>query len=295
MHLWRTRKIHGLFLSSSVFHDPDRVTEEQLEVLRLLRCKGYTGYIHLRIMPGTSRHFIREAVKLADRVGVNLEVPNKSVFSELCPDKGGFKEAVLKRLEWIVHEVRQVRKKKGIQPKFGFAKAGMDTQMIVGAVDDNDWQFLEVTAWLYRELGLKRVYYSGFEPINQTPLERQKACPPTREYRLYQASFLLRDYGFEVRSFAKIVDEEGFLPNKDPKLALAEANSHMFPMDLNTAAYQELLQIPHVGSVTARRIMEARRNFKIKHSSDLERIVGASLTRRIRRYVDLKDKRLTDF
>ena len=294
MHLWRKRKICGLFLSSSVSKDPDYVTELQLDVLRTLRGMGYTGYIHLRLMPGVSYHYVKEAVELADRVGVNLEAPNKTVFDELCPNKGGFNEAILKRLTWITDETQRL-KREAVSLKFGYGRAGVDTQMIVGAVDDNDWQYLQVTEWLYKRHSLKRVYYSSFEPIAQTPLEKRKACPPSREHRLYQSSFLIRDYGFKADSFAPIVDDEGFLPNTDPKLALAKANNDMFPIDLNAATYFEMVQIPRVGPFTAKKILQVRNNFQIKCSADLERVVGARLTRKISPYIDLKDKRLTDF
>lgn len=294
MQLWRERKIAGLFLSSSVSKDPDYVTEIQLEVLRVLRNNGYSGYIHLRIMPGVSLHYIREAVELADRVGVNLEAPNKDAFSELCPDKGAFKEAVIKRLIWITNEVQRA-KQITPKPKFGFAKAGVDTQMIVGATDDNDWQFLQVTEWLYKKQGLKRVYYSGFEPIVQTPLEKRRACSPWREYRLYQCSFLIRDYEFKTDHLAQIVNDEGFLFNTDPKLAFAKANPDMFPINLNAASYREIVRIPNIGPVTAKRIMRAREKMQIRYSADLEKIIGAKLCRRVSRYIELKDKKLTDF
>jgi len=294
LYLWKEGKIRGLFLSSSVQGDPDHVTEKQLEVLRHLRARGYTGYIHLRIMPGTSRYHIREATELADRLGVNLEAPNKEIFDEICPDKGGFEEAILKRLDWTVDEAQRA-KREATKPNFGFGKAGVDTQMIVGAAQDNDWEYLQTTERLYKKFNLRRVYYSGFEPVSDTPLEKRAACPLFREYRLYQSSFLLRDYGFKADDLAQLMDEQDFLPNLDPKQALAEANPDLFPMDLNVATYYEMLRIPRIGPISARRIIEARRNMMIRYTSDLERILGARFARRIKRYVELKDKRLTDF
>ncbi len=47
--------------------------------------------------------------------------------------------------------------------------------------------------------------------------------------------------------------------------------------------------------MTAKKIMEARKNVKIRYVTHLEQIIGANSTRRIRQYVELKDKKLTDF
>jgi len=290
-YLHKTGKIEGLFLSSSVFKDPDYTVEKELEVIRALRKHGYVGYIHLRIMPGTSRQLIQEAVRLADRVGVNLEAPTRDVFEDLCPDKGGFYNDIVKRLEWISEEVKRLRRK---NVKYGFTRVGVDTQMIVGAVNDTDRQYLETTDWLYSKLGLRRVYYSGFEPIPQTPLESQKPCSASREYRLYQASFLIRDYGFEIDELYSIMTDDDFLPNIDPKIAFAKANPDMFPVDLNTANRPEILRIPGVGPTTANKLIEARNVVKIRHLSDLEKVVGRGLARRMSVYVELREKKLTE-
>lgn len=292
MHLHQEKKIHGLFLSSCVFKDPDYIVEKELEVARSLREGGYAGYIHLRLMPGTSRYLIQEAVRLADRVGVNIEAPNGDIFDEICPDKGGFDESVLKRLEWVADESRRLEKS---NVKCGFTKAGVDTQAIVGAVDDNDRQFLEITERLYKKLGLRRVYYSGFEPIRNTPLENRKPCNPSREYRLYQCSFLIRNYNFKLDDLSQILTEEGFLPNIDPKVAFAKANPHLFPIDLNTASRLEMMRIPHIGPTLSKRIVEARNNTRIRFLSDLEPILGRGLARRVSAYVELKGKKLTEF
>ena len=294
--LWVEGRITGLFLSSSLFKDPDYTTERQLEVLRRLRDMGYTGYIHLKLMPGVSRHYIREAVELADRVGINMEAPNRDIFSEICPSKGSFEEAITKRLEWIVDEVKRTeRLRRDSSVKFGFGRAGIDTQMIVGAVEDDDMEYLKASWWLYKKLGLRRVYYSGFEPIPETPLETRPPCPPYREYRLYQCSFLIRDYGFKLEELTQLLNDEGLLPNIDPKLLYAKRHPELFPIDLNETSYREMVKVPGIGPLTARRIINARRVSRIKYLSDLERIVGASLARVIAPYIDLKDKKLTYF
>ena len=294
MYLWNEGRITGLFLSSSVSKDPDYIIERELSVVRTLRGFGYTGYVHLRMMPGVSRHYIREAVELADRVGVNLEAPNPYLFSELCPDKGGFEEAIIKRLEWIVEEVEKARTRNP-NAKFGFGRSGVDTQMIVGAVEDNDLLYLKASEWLYKDLGLRRVYYSGFEPVEQTPLEAKHPCPPYREYRLYQCSFLLRDYGFEVEDLAQILDDDGFLLNIDPKLAFARKNPDIFPIDLNTAGYYEIIKIPGIGPERARRIIKARNEIRFRYISGLEGVLGPDLARTVAPYIILKNKRLTYF
>jgi predicted DNA-binding helix-hairpin-helix protein len=282
--------IKGLFLSSAVWKDPDSTVEKELESIQCLRELGYTGYVHLRLMPGMSRYLIKETVKLADRIGVNLEAPTSEIFSEICPDKGDFKTDVLKRLEWICKEARKVSRRE----EWGHSKAGVDTQVVVGAVSDTDEQYLRLTDWLYRKLGLRRVYYSGFEPIPGTPLEKQKPCSPSREYRLYQASFLLRDYGFRLSDLLSIL-KEGYLPNIDPKLAFAKKNPDLFPIDLNEAEKLDLMKVPGIGPVTATKIIKAREKVKIRYFSDLEKIVGKSLAKRIMPFVKLQEKRLTEF
>jgi predicted DNA-binding helix-hairpin-helix protein len=249
---------------------------------------GYTGYIHLRLMPGVSKHYVREAVELSDRVGVNLEAPSAETFQDLCPDKGGYKEAVLKRLGWVVEEVQRVRSSY-FDTKFGYSRSGVDTQMIVGAVGENDWVHLRTTMWLYESLGLKRVFYSGFKPVNNTPFENKPSCPSYREHRLYQCSFLFRDYKFNIKDFTDVVDDEGFLPNEDPKALFVKNNTDFFPIDLNEAKYYDILKIPRIGPVTAKRIIILRKNKKIRYLSDLEKTVGRKLGRAIAPYVDLLD------
>ena len=71
--------------------------------------------------------------------------------------------------------------------------------MIVGADDTDDRTILDTAQTLYGAYRLKRVYYSAFSPIPQSPKTVPFEAPPLlREHRLYQADFLLRGYGFAV-------------------------------------------------------------------------------------------------
>jgi predicted DNA-binding helix-hairpin-helix protein len=286
LYLYERGEIKGLFLSSSIAKNPDSVVEAELDVVRNLRSAGYEGYVHLRLMPGVSRYLVKDAVKLANRVGVNLEAPNDSIFREICPDKGDLKTDVLKRLEWISEETASLGPRCGVS---------IDTQFVIGAIDDTDEEYLKTTAWLYERLRLSRVYYSGFEPVNGTPLERRKPCSPSREYRLYQASFLLRDYGFTVDQLKQILTEDGFLPNEDPKLAYARIKRDVFPVNLNEAGRLHMLKIPGVGPSTADKILEARKSLNLSSLENLKKVVGDKLARKMSPFIELRDRKLTEY
>ncbi len=291
LRLWREGKIEGVFLSSSIPKDPDSSVELELETARLLRSMGFTGYIHLRLMPGTSRHLIREAVELADRTGVNLEAPDEDLFRELCPDKGSFRTDVLKRLEWVASEARQVGRPG--ERAYGACRAGIDTQLVVGALDDNDIDYIYITDWLFRKLGLRRVYFSPFEPIEGTPLEGRRPCPKRRVLRLYQASFLLRDYGIRAWELCELV-RDGRLPDEDPKEALAKLEPGRFPLDPNSAGYWELVRVPGIGPSAARRILALRSSGReIRDFWDLAALLGPARAKKAARYLDLGGRLLS--
>ena len=86
--LQREKHVDGLFLSSGIVPDADTTMEKMLATVERLRLReGYTGYIHLKLIPGASFEYIERAVELADRVSLNLEAPNQARLTELAPDK----------------------------------------------------------------------------------------------------------------------------------------------------------------------------------------------------------------
>ena len=141
-----------------------------------------------------------------------------------------------------------------------FAPAGQSTQMIVGATDESDRDILLLSSSLYDRPTMKRVYYSGFIPVNpyDKRLPALDKAPLVRENRLYQADWLMRFYGFRAE---EIADEK--TPRLDldidPKLAWALRHPEFFPVDVNRADYEALLRVPGVGVKSARLIVSSRR------------------------------------
>jgi predicted DNA-binding helix-hairpin-helix protein len=256
------RRVDGLFLSSGIVPDADTTMEKMLATVERLRLKeGYTGYIHLKLIPGASFEYVERAVALADRVSLNLEAPNQARLSELAPEKE-FAESMWGRLAWAAELIRLARRD-GRR-----AARSLTTQFVVGAVGESDRELLETVQRAHRELGLWRAYFSAFHPIDRSPLADQPAEDPTRALRLYQSDFMLRDYGF---SYAELpFDDQGLLPrDKTPKQAWAEHNLHE-PVEVNRASRQQLLRVPGIGPKSADKIIAARREARLRDMAQLK-------------------------
>ncbi|MBM6870742.1 putative DNA modification/repair radical SAM protein [Pseudoflavonifractor phocaeensis] len=258
---YRRNYIEGLFLSSAVIKDPDYTTERMVETLSLLRRHyGFAGYIHAKAIPGADPLLTHRLGLLADRLSVNIELPSQKSLALLAPDKG--KEAILSPMAQIrdgIQTARQERARSRHAPSF--APAGQSTQMIVGATPESDRHILTLTQRLYEKYRLKRVFYSAYIPVSDSKLlpAPQTFRPPLlREHRLYQADWLLRFYHFRAD---ELLDEDrpNFDPLVDPKCAWALRHPDFFPVDAQTADYEQLLRVPGIGVTSARRILTARR------------------------------------
>jgi len=260
MEFYRRNYIEGLFLSSGVVRNPDYTMERLVRIVKDLRqVYRFNGYIHMKSIPGASRELVREAGLYADRLSVNIEIPNEKSLQVLAPEKD-FK-SVFTPMQYIqqgVLESQEERRKYRFAPRF--APAGQSTQMIVGATPDTDKDILFQSSALYQRPSLKRVYYSGFVPVNSYDhrLPMLKQPPLVRENRLYQADWLLRFYHFKAE---ELVDDS--FPNLeleiDPKLSWALRHPENFPVDINRVDYEMLLRIPGVGVKSAKMIVVSRR------------------------------------
>lgn len=273
MTMQRAGVVQGMFLSSSVAGGSRRTQDQILATAEILRLKmQYKGYLHLKLMPGAEYAQVERAMQLADRVSLNLEAPNSDRLALLAPGKVFFEE-LLQPLRWA----DEIRRK---QPAYLAWKGhwpSLTTQFVVGAVGDRDVEILATTANLHRQIRLGRAYFSAFHPIADTPFEDRPAVSPLRQLRLYQASFLLRDYGFQFEDLPFEVD--GNLPaQSDPKLVWAQRNLAETPLEINLAERRELLRLPGIGPKSAEAILRARRKGKLRHAEDLQRI-GVNPTR----------------
>lgn len=146
-----------------------------------------------------------------------------------------------------------------------FAPAGQTTQMIIGAGGETDQSILNTSESLYRTFKMKRVYYSAYVPVVDSPmLPTRKTAPPlAREHRIYQADWLLRFYGFSVKELFT-EKSQNLDPDLDPKVTWALRNLDQFPVEVNRASYDILMRIPGIGAVSARRIVRQRRLSAVK-------------------------------
>jgi putative DNA modification/repair radical SAM protein len=277
---YRRNYIEGLFLSSGIFSDPDIVMEKLIEVARRLRGEaGFGGYIHLKIIPGSGEKFIREAGLWADRLSANIELPTEKSLQALAPQKSGkLIFGAMGEVSLAKAQADEDRRHRLKAP--GFAPAGQSTQLIVGASREDDRTIIGLSGALYKKYSLRRVYYSAYMPVNSgggdSLLPDISAPPLLREHRLYQADWLMRFYHFES---AEILDEtHPYLDTiLDPKASWALGHLEKFPVEIKSAEYEELLRVPGLGAVSARRIVEARRTRSL--SFDGLRRLGVVLKR----------------
>ncbi len=261
---YRRNYIEGLFLSSGVIKNPDFTMERIVQVAKKLRLEeNYNGYIHLKAIPGASRELIHEAGLWADRLSVNIEIPTEMHLKRLAPEKDY--KGILLPMNQIKNEIlisKEEQKKFRKAPRF--APAGQSTQLIIGATPETDRQIILLSSGLYKAQNLKRVYFSGYLPVNQYDqrLPALNHPPLVRENRLYQSDWLMRFYKYKAEEI--LSEDQPFLDlDIDPKLGFALRNMHQFPVDINRADYEMILRVPGIGVQSAQKIILARRHRKL--------------------------------
>lgn len=255
--------VQGLFLSTGVDGDAHSANAQMLDGVEFLRKRhDYSGYVHVKLLPGASSGEVERAARLADRLSLNLEAPSAAHLAHISPER-----------DWAGDLIAQLAWARDWQ-RAGLLPSGLATQFVVGASGESDRELLLTTTWLYRELELRRVYFGAFRPARGTPLEDQPPTPFVREQRLKEADWLLRNYGFAPAELP--YGDGGDLPlHIDPKLAWALAHPELFPVELNTADQELLLRVPGLGPVSVRRIIRLRREYHFRDPAHLKSLGSA--------------------
>lgn len=243
--LLNKRVVNGFFLSSAMGKDPEITMDAMIQSIEILRNKyAFKGYVHMKILPGVNRYQVERAVQLSNRVSLNIEEPNASRLRDVCSVKD-FQIDILKRQSWIRDLASNL-------------PSGQATQFIVGAIEETDWEIISRMHYLYSKMKMRRIYYSAFKPVSNTMSQFKSATPSWREHKLYQVDWLYRAYHYTIEEIRDAL-VDNFLPNVDPKITLARFYFDK-PVEVNEATKEELLRIPGIGPLSAKRIIENREN-----------------------------------
>ena len=240
INFYRRNYIEGLFLSSGIIRSADYTMELMIAVAKKRRLEAqFNGYIHLKVIPGACRELSHD-IKPTD-ISTSMGLIRKNLIENI-EDKKLFKSTP------------------------SFIPAGQTTQMIIGASGESDYTILNRSEHLYKNFNLKRVYYSGYVPVNKSGIlvNMNETVPMIREHRLYQADWLLRFYDFKANEILN--EKKPFIdPHLDPKTNWAIQNWHFFPIEINKASYKELLRVPGIGVTSAKRIVMTRKYSTIRY------------------------------
>jgi len=255
--------VNGLFLSSGINGSAAATMARMIDTVEIIRTRyDFRGYVHLKVLPGAPYDCIERAVLLADRLSVNVEAPTQQALDHLSTRKHLYSD-VIQRMHWIRRAAQQAGE--------GVLRSGQTTQFVIGAAGESDRETLNAVEGLRRSVGLRRAYFSAFSPIGDTPLADEPPAPALRQHRLYQADWLLREYGFHLGDL--VFDETGNLPMEtDPKLAFAARNPQLFPIEVNRASRADLLRVPGIGPRSAARILAARARGRLTSVDDLRNL-----------------------
>jgi len=217
------------------------------------------------VIPGASAGAIEEAISLSTAVSLNIETPGASHLAKL---------SIRKRfMEDIVEPIKLISQLTGKGNKY--ARVKQTTQFVVGAADETDSEIVKYMWGLYDRLNLKRVYFSAYQKgLGDASIDDGKLQNSgdvfTREHHLYQVDFLMRRYGFTEADIC--FDPSGNLSLEiDPKEHWAKVHPDYFPVDVNRAPKPQLLRVPGLGEIAVSRILEQRKNGKIRSLFDLGR------------------------
>jgi predicted DNA-binding helix-hairpin-helix protein len=265
--IYQKGAVEGLFLSTGILAGGANTQNGILDTAEILRSRfNYRGYLHIKIMPGAEKGQVLHAMQLGDRVSINLEAPNAKRLMDLAPQKH-FANQLVAPFRWI----DEFRSMKNSQIAWDGRWPSSTTQFVVGAAGESDLELLTAVRFLSQTAGFARAYFEAFNPVPNTPLEHHPPTDPMRQHRLYQASYLMRDYGFDMEDLK--FNSRGDLPlERDPKQSYAMENLSNAPVELNHAEREDLLRVPGIGPKGAEAIIHARSKARIHELSQVKKL-----------------------
>ena len=258
------RNGHGVFISSSIFRNPDYTEELIIKTLNIIRTElFYRGYVHAKIMPGADPALIEQAGWLADRISVNIELSHSDGYSTIAKQKN--KRDIIAPMSFIHRKILEHKPARFKYKSKTFARSGQTTQVMAGAMGESDGTLISLAEALYKKYALRRVYYSPFGvPSHKPDCLPHNPTPFWRVRRLYQADRLLQLYGFPANEL--LPSEEPFLDRElDPKAVWALRHLEMYPVEIQKADYSTLLRVPGLGVESANKIINERRDHTVTH------------------------------
>ena len=254
LDFYRRNYIEGLFLSSGIIRSADYTMEQVVSVARKLREEHhFRGYIHLKTIPEADDALIAEAGKYADRLSINIEVPEETSLAKLAPEKDVRAiRRTMGRLRLKLDEARKAerarRKDKAAALCAGRPEHADDRRRRCRQRPDHP---------RHQRQSLRRLPAQARLLLRLQP---DPGCQPraaaaraalVREHRLYQADWLMRFYGFDA---GEIVDEapaccrSTSIRNSPGRCGTATASRSMSPR----ASREELLRVPGFGTKAGR-------------------------------------------
>ncbi len=199
LSLYKKGLADSVFISSGIYGDVEKVMNDIIEAGELIR-KEFSGYIHLKIIPGANKDQIKRATEIANRISINAEVADEKMLSEVCSVKS--KYDILRRERWIAKYAKNI---------------SHTTQIVVG-LGETDKDILSFMKKWY-SFGVKRIYFSPFRALKGTPYENKENEKRSRIINLYRADWLVRKYGYDIRKLEAVAGERF---KEDPKLLVAK-------------------------------------------------------------------------
>lgn len=276
---YQAKRVMGLFLSSGVIGNPETTMALINKTAAILRKQNYKGYIHLKIIPGASNAAIEESLSLASTVSLNVETVGEKRFNKICNSKS-YESDIVRPIKFIGENTARGSR---------YSRVTQTTQFIVGASDETDREIIRCTWGLYKRVGLNRVYFSAYQRgLGEPDLPGESSSYSnsallTREHRLYQVDWLIRQYHFQIDEIPFEADGNISLV-MDPKEAWALRHPEFFPVNVNTADKEVLLRVPGLGEVTVNKILNYRKNHcRLRSISDF--LVPGKQMEKVKSYI----------